>query len=201
MKILIGTPTHDRRIDIETFKAMIGLERQQKYELNFMLPVSSHLSRNRNMCCHTALDEGHDWLLFLDSDIGIGDPGFLEMMMDTAYRFDAQIVCGAYKIKEQNTGVSRYPIGLLRDGVYENMESVRERRLVDAGGTGIMLIKREVLERMEEPWFTIVDGKDLFVMPEDWEFCRKARELGFKIAVDPRFETRHYGFYSWTHTP
>ena len=199
MRILIGTPTYDRRVDIEMFKTIINIERQGTYDLDFLFPVSSHIARSRNMCCHEAINGKYDWLLFWDSDIGIGDPGFIEKMIDTAYRYDAQVVCGAYRIKDPDMDKPRYPVGTMKDGKGENMTKIDSPGLVDAGGTGIMLIRREVLLKMEDPWFTIVDGKDLFVMPEDWEFCRKARELGFKIAVDPRFPTRHFGTYPWQH--
>lgn len=196
LKILIGVPTIDRRIDIDLFKTLINVERQNKYHLDFLFPVSSLLSRNRNMCAREALN--YDYLLFLDSDISINDPAFIDKMLETAYKFDAKIVCGAYRIREADLSY-RYTLAYENGEKYDNLKEIKQQCLVDAGGTGIMLIAKEVLQKMEEPWFTVVDGKDLHVIPEDFNFCKKAKGLGFKIAADPRFITNHVGNYMWKH--
>ena len=198
MKILCGIPTYDRRIDIELFKCLIKLERLNKYEIDFLFPVSSHLSRNRNLCCKETINNKYDWLLFLDSDIGIIDETFIDKLLDTAYKFGAQIVGGAYRMKKNDELI--YIAGHKKsDGKYDNIKQKPKWGLVNAVGTGIMIIAKQVLEKMPDPWFTIVDKPNLDIMPEDFEFCRKAEELGFKIAIDPRFETHHFGQFSWTH--
>jgi hypothetical protein len=35
-------------------------------------------------------------------------------------------------------------------------------------------------------------------LSEDWEFCRRARELGFATWLDPRIILLHYGVVPWT---
>lgn len=194
MRLLIAIPSYDRRIDIDIVKGLLNLERS-KVDFDLIMPVSSHISRNRNLAVHETLKENYEWLLFWDSDIGIED-GFLQKMLDTAYQHDAQIVCGCYTMKEEN---AKYVLGIKNGPKYENLTEIKQVREVDAGGTGILLIKREVLATLTEPWFTIVDGENLYVMPEDFEFCRKAKEAGFKIMADPRFQTRHYGIKPYTH--
>ncbi len=54
---------------------------------------------------------------------------------------------------------------------------------VVAIGSGGMLIKREVFETMEEPWFEAgkIDGEHL---TEDIYWCDKARQLGYRIHCD-----------------
>lgn len=192
---MVGVPTYDRRIDIDQAKGLLQLERAG-YELDLVFPVSSHISRNRNYIVSEFLKSTNDWLLFWDSDIGL-EEGFLDKMFDTAYKHDAQIVCGAYKMKKEG---SVYVLGEQKpDKTYHNLTEVFGVREVDAGGTGIMLIHRTVLETLEEPWFTIKDGKNLFVMPEDFLFCEKAKKEGFKIMADARFSTNHYGTQPFHH--
>jgi len=199
MRILIGTPTYDRRIDIEMVRTIVNLERAKKYEFDYMFPVSSHIARNRNMICHAALKENHDAVLFWDSDIGIIDEDFVDKMIDTAYRFNAKIVGGAYLMKKNDETV--YIAGHFKDGRLENIREKPSQPIeVEGVGTGIMLVFREVLEKLSDPWFTIVDKPKLDVMPEDFEFCRKAKEANFKIALDPRFETHHWGQRAWIHS-
>jgi hypothetical protein len=53
------------------------------------------------------------------------------------------------------------------------------------GATGV-LIKRHVLETMEPPWFKMQykeDGCSLY-LGEDYWFCTKAKEYGFKVWAD-----------------
>lgn len=194
MRILVGIPTYDRRVDIEIAKGLVNLERDG-HDFDVCFPVSSHISRNRNYIVHAALDGGHDWLLFWDSDISIQE-GFLTKMLETAYKHSADIVCGCYKMKEEG---GKYVLGEKDGDKYRNLTEITSVQEVDAGGTGIMLIHRRVLEALDEPWFTIIDGKNLFVMPEDFEFCRRAKEKGFKIVADPRFITHHYGVKAYSH--
>lgn len=195
VRILVGIPSYDRRVDIEIAKGLVNLERGG-YNFDVCFPVSSHISRNRNYIVHQMLREDYKWLFFWDSDIAI-EEGFMDKMMETAYKHQAQIVCGCYKMKEES---GKYVLGeRQKDGTYQNLIEIHKIREVDAGGTGIMLIHRDVLVEMEEPWFTILDGKQLFVMPEDFEFCRRAKELGYKIVADPRFATHHYGTKAYSH--
>lgn len=196
MKILIGTPTYDRRIDIELVRIFIHLERENKaHSFDYMFPVSSHLSRNRNYVCQSALQNGHDAVLFLDSDIAIEDHSFITDLVETAYKHDAGIVGGAYRAKKDEYTLVA---GNFKDGEPDNLKELPKVPVaVDYVGTGIMLIMRSVLQTMPEPHFTIIDKPGLKVMPEDYEFCRKAKEKGATIMLDPRFKTQHYGAFGW----
>ena len=200
IKILVGVPSYDRRIDIDLMKIFLKVERLQKYHLDFLFPVSSHLCRNRNICCHAALKENYDYLLFIDSDTGINDETFIDKMLDTAYKFDAKVVGGAYRMKKPDMSVTYIAGKRTEEGKYENLHGkLTKPQLVNSVGTGIMLINNLVLRKLEDPWFTIIDKPNGDVMPEDFEFCRKVENKGFKIALDPRFTTHHYGPIAWTH--
>ena len=92
-----------------------------------------------------------------------------------------------------------YIAGSIQDGRPQNLREIHEPMEVESVGTGLMLIMRKVLHEVEDPWFTIVDYKDTGVMPEDFEFCRKAREKGIKVALDSRINTEHWGNLNWQH--
>lgn len=51
---------------------------------------------------------------------------------------------------------------------------------VQTAGSAGMLVRRHVIEAMPDPWFE-TDGRGL---NEDFTFCRKAREAGFRIWCD-----------------
>lgn len=57
---------------------------------------------------------------------------------------------------------------------------------VDAIGTGCLLIRRDVLEKMQRPWFEFSDR-----MGEDMFFCDQAKKLGYHILLDGDVKCRH----------
>jgi len=62
-------------------------------------------------------------------------------------------------------------------------------------GFGCVLIRRNVLEMMEPPWFrNTVPG-----MGEDFDWCDRVRELGFKIYMDQTLDVGHLGVIPIVH--
>lgn len=66
---------------------------------------------------------------------------------------------------------------------------------VDIVGTGGILIKREVFEKLKYPYFETYFDKE---NPDkhfsvDFDFCMKAKKAGFKIFVDPEAQMGHIG--------
>ena len=59
---------------------------------------------------------------------------------------------------------------------------------VEICGTGGMLIRREVLDKIGYPYFESTDG---VYLNEDIEFSRKVRRAGFEIVVDPACRMAH----------
>jgi hypothetical protein len=112
----------------------------------------------------------------------------------------------------------------LEDGttlrLYRNITNFRDDgplHKIDAAGTGCMLIKRKVLEAMNEKWKGLpfefgdikldksitVDGQafDRRTMSEDCEFSERAIDLGFEIWLDDRIRPKHItglSFNQWS---
>ena len=61
---------------------------------------------------------------------------------------------------------------------------------VTATGTGCLMIKTDVFEDLDYPWFEF-DNHDGHLVGEDINFCYKARKNGFKVYVDPTVHTEH----------
>ena len=59
-------------------------------------------------------------------------------------------------------------------------------QVVDAVGFGCTLIKREVFEKMERPYFEFSDK-----MGEDMYFCEQAKKLGYTILLDADVSCAH----------
>ncbi len=59
---------------------------------------------------------------------------------------------------------------------------------VDAFGFGAVMMRREVLEKMPEPWFT-----QPWDCGEDIAFCVYAKKHGFKLHLDAQYTLAHVG--------
>lgn len=176
----------------------------RKHNISYEFANSSIITQNRNKVVSDFLKTEYPWLLFWDTDVVVKDEEFVDKLVETGYNLDSKVICGCYKIKD-NSG--KYPIAL---EVTENekgetwinfMEGeLKNPMVVDYAANGLMLIHRDVVETILQPWFEMKDMPGPYVIPEDWVFCKKARKFGFKVAVDPRIETHHYGSYGWKHS-
>lgn len=74
----------------------------------------------------------------------------------------------------------------------------------DSVSTGCLLVHRRVFDALEKPYFKCNEGH---TAGEDFYFCRKAQEAGFKIYADPSVMSGHYSeyirgfkhFLQWSH--
>lgn len=138
--------------------------------------VTSDRILGRNSLAKRALDDGAEWLMFIDDD-----HVFAEDMLLRLLSHEVEIVGGLYMQRQ----IPFMPIAYSAktdDGVYvpidltglEGEGLYRVRSL----GTGGMLIRSEVLRAIPYPWF------EHGLASEDHIFCDKATELGIHVHVD-----------------
>ena len=200
-KILVGILAYNRQVDVDLMKTLLFIERTNKYHLDYLFPISSHLARNRNYVVTEALKGDYDAVLFLDADMSIPDETFLDKMIECGFKYDSKVIGGAYRMKKGDEYI--LIAGTKdKDGKLDNIrEKPKGAMLVEGLGTGCMLIYREVLQKVDDPHFQIIDKPRLEVEPEDFGFVRKALEKGFKAVLCPHFETRHWGSRAWIFEP
>jgi hypothetical protein len=68
---------------------------------------------------------------------------------------------------------------------------------VEIAGSGCMLIKREVLEALDYPWFRWVekpdfDAHDIDTVSDDVDFCRRVRAEGFRVVAHGNVRCSHF---------
>lgn len=205
MNIFIGIPTYDRKVDIELMTGFVGLINRYANEHTFMLDYisGSIISNSRNYLVSRFLNETPcDHLLFWDADIVVRNPDFIAMMLETESKLSAAIVGGPYRIKDNS---KRYAVGVIdpheKHIVNKRVGELTQPQFIDTVATGMMLINRKVFEKIPDPWFEIIEQPGGGVVPEDYNFCLKAKRAGFEVAVDPRFAIDHFGTAFWSHTP
>lgn len=191
----------------------------------------SLITRARNSLAHDFLASNATHLMFVDADIGFNPNDIVSMV-----KRDVDIVCGLYPKKEIHWArvaeavKNGVPDDQLKDHtgtfvvnlVKEERQEVRMEELLEIqnGGTGFMLIKREVFEALADKvpeynndMYLAIDTerkpkfiKEFFatsidpdsnnrLLSEDYHFCKLARQHGFKVHAAPWAQLSHTGTY------
>ncbi len=139
----------------------------------------------RNLIAEKALEGGYDWILYLDDDMTFSPDIFFNLAS-----YDKDIIGALAFKREQPFEPCVYK--KREDG---NMYSVFPKKMmdVDAIGSAGLLIKTDVLKKIEFPWFETGYNSDKEHFSVDFDFCRKAKEAGFKIWCDPDISMGHIG--------
>ena len=190
----------------------------------------SLITRARNGLAHNFLKSDCTHLFFIDADIHWNPEHVLPMLAA-----DKEIICGIYPKKEINwtsvlsaaqNGVSldqlkhytgSWVVNLV-DYSGEVTVPINQPLEIWNGGTGFMLIKREVFEKLadvvpsyvnnvvdlggqlqvepiKEFFATSIEPENNVLLSEDYHFCRIARMNGIKVWAAPWVELGHVGTY------
>ena len=197
-----------------------------------MMFNESLITRARNALTHNFLKSEATHLFFIDADIRF-DPAGIPRMIE----LDKDIICGIYPKKEINWGSVRAAIaaGVPDDKLKEHTGSfvinlvdyagtvtvpMNEPVEVWQGGTGFMLIKREVFDKMKavvpsykndvvdlsgnmgmreditEYFATSIEPETGRLLSEDYHFCYTWRKkCEGKIWAAPWMKLAHHGSY------
>lgn len=189
IKILSGVPVYNG-VQPEPFLSFLILsqasgkaEQRGTYELRWCTPgPRGNIVTKRNVLSQLAIHHNADYLLMMDDDMVVPSN-----LLDNLLRRNVDIVSPLFfrstppvdpliytlnEFKEITTYYD-YP----KNAIFET----------SANGTGVMLIKTEVLMAMGDPiWRGLADPE----IAEDVEFCLRARGLGFKTWCDSTVEVR-----------
>lgn len=197
--------------------------------MSFMFNESL-ITRARNALAHQFMKTDCTHLFFIDADIRFQAPDVLKMI-----EADKDVICGIYPKKEVNwnsvkramdAGVPNEELKWHTGSFVVNLVGyagevtvpVNEPVEIWNGGTGFMLIKREVFEKLEDlvPAYTndVTDLggnikadeiKEYFatsiepgtnrLLSEDYHFCRIWREAGGQVWAAPWAHLAHVGSY------
>jgi hypothetical protein len=193
----------------------------------------SLITRARNRLAYDFLNSEATHLMFIDADISFNGEDIVKMI-----DADKDIICGLYPKKEINwnlvakaveAGVppqelhehtGAFVVNLVGD-TKEQVGKVGEPMEIANGGTGFMLIKREVFETLKDkvPTYTndiyfavdqpgketiheffdtSIDDETNRLLSEDYHFCKLARKHGFKVFAAPWATLTHSGTYNFS---
>jgi hypothetical protein len=165
------------------------------------------IDQGRNQLATNALLEGFEETMWIDSDIGF-DPNSVELLR----QHRLPIVGGIYPQKAKRAiachilpGTPNLPFGR-EGGLHEILYA----------GAGFLLVRREVYLAIQNqlklptcnqrfgkpmiPFFQpmVRPGEDgHWYLAEDFAFCERARQCGFKIMADTTIRLWHFGTYGY----
>ena len=192
----------------------------------------SLIQRARNLLAQHFLKSNATHLMFIDADIRFNPEQIFPML-----EADKDIICGIYPKKEINWTTVKMAMDAnvpndqlkfhtgafvvnLVDYQTEVTVPVNEPVEIWNGGTGFMLVKREVFENLigkvptylnnvldmtnkengetiNEFFATSIEDDTRILLSEDYYFCKKAREHGMKVWAAPWVQLAHIGTYAF----
>lgn len=159
---------------------------------------TSNVAQSREQTAMLALKSDCSHLLWIDSDMV-----FPAWTLERLLSHKVDIVAGNYAMRGFLEPTPTAVTDIQPDGRCRRAFAAHGDQLIEVEGVGfgMVLMTRQVLERMPQPWFPIqwnAEGK--FHDGEDVGFCANARKAGYKVLVDPLVSRHlgHIGSYLYT---
>lgn len=217
--VVFATPSATHNVAMEYARSMIEtnwlLWSQKVTTASMQRGGDCFVQKVRNKLVGDFLEQFPDCenFFFLDDDIGWPAQKVLEFV-----RRPDDIVGGIYPKKSDQVD---FPVEFAFDeqnGMINEQNGMAEAWVIP---TGFMRIKRHVLEKMRDKfgmfkdfdvnennegiikefpnifWCGPQESADNLFWGEDYTFCRRAREMGFSMWVDPDIEFTHRGTKKW----
>lgn len=208
MKLLIATPAYSGKVHVpyatslaETTLALMTNGVRVNYNIN---ASGSLLIAERNRILRQFWESDCTHCLLVDGDLGWPSQAVLAMLHK-----DVEMVCGVYPARGENVFNFWPCLNENKSIVSDDKKGLIKMEYIPAG---FMLITRSVMEKLiakfsdqyYEPkaaelkfangWMLfnceVMDGE---FWGEDYVFCRKCREAGVDIWVDPLIQFNHAG--------
>jgi hypothetical protein len=196
---------YGNRIEHECEESLRNLERRG-YVVR-RVPGFAAIDQARSQLATTALADGFEEIMWIDSDIGF-DPD----SVDALRRLDRPLVAGLYAKKGRREVAS----SLLekKDLTFGRQGGVMEIRYA---ATGFLFTRREVYDKIRKtcrlpecnkqfgvvsvPYFLpmiLETPEGPWYLGEDFAFSERARQAGFSILADTRIRLWHIGNYAYS---
>tara|TARA_R110002167_G_scaffold35257_1_gene112802 strand:- start:215 stop:931 length:717 start_codon:yes stop_codon:yes gene_type:complete len=212
--IFIAMPCYDS-VKINTMLSIFQLIQklgQAKIEVGINTMKSPLIHQARNYLTAVFLTTEYTHMLFIDSDVEFAPEAVLRMVVA-----DKDVICTPYRVKNEQVDKPVYTVkfkdpnnvAVLPGGLVE----------IEAGPTGIMLIKRGVFERImnnhpelkiknkvkpdsdksHKFYYNFFDFafEAGYTWGEDVSFCKLAQKNDFQLFANTESPTAHRGEYAW----
>lgn len=161
---------------------------QNKYDLTISYPCMKPIAHNRNSIVQDFLQSPvYDYLVMIDGD-NVPPLNFLNLI---DFQKD---VLGALCFCYQQNMIAPLALERKSDGMYRPIDLYGKSGMVecDAVGTGCIILSRKVLEAVRKPFMNIYDADGIKLWGLDIEFCKRAKEKGFKVYCHLDYPCDHW---------
>jgi hypothetical protein len=209
--VAICTPCYGGQVTEKHYVSMISytiacMKNDMTFSVETMANESLVTRARNNLVAKVMLNPKATHLMFIDADVGFNPESVYKLIAH-----DKDVVGGIYPKKTFEPDYVFNP----------SPDANREGDLIEVEdiGTGFLLIKREVIQKMfdsfpnlkhrnninigneAEPFMyalfdTDIDDQGNY-LSEDYTFCKRWRELGGKIYADTSIPLTHTGYYSF----
>jgi hypothetical protein len=160
------------------------------FNCELMEPYGYNVPDARNHVVKTAIEEGADYIFFVDDDVIIPRNALIKLLKN-----NADVVGGMYYRKY-------FPLETV--GMHETEEgmpcSIDDYTIGDiihntlVLPSGCTLIKVEALKKIEFPWYKTITVNGRPTLTEDTYLCQKMRDIGVDIITDTGVQCVHVDF-------
>jgi len=215
---------------LKSIFALVNLLGKKGYTVHYSeLSNESLITRARNTLTEMFLRTYDDYLLFIDSDEGFNAAAIVRMIEEEVDLIGAAVpmkginwerVKAAAKSdkKDLSSFTSIYNVNISEKQKQSLKENPGEKVEVDYIGSGLMLIHRNVFQKLKEHtpsyrsdqtstggisygetvydfWRTEIDAESNRLLSEDYNFCKMWKSVGGKIYLAPYVKVVHVGTY------
>jgi len=205
MSILFCTPCYGGQVTQPHFNSCLKLKEsliQVGLEHDWLTGSNESLiTRARNEMTATFLTTDYTHMMWIDADISF-EPEHVAAL----WNLDVPVAVGVYPMKKKD---ECWYAAWMDGELVKDLDQFSGPIEVDFAGTGFMMISRETITTLSEdaPAYEGPNGmvKAIYQTPvidehfdsEDYYFCRKWREKGGKILMDPSIRLLHHGSYAY----
>jgi hypothetical protein len=201
LSILFCTPCYGGMVHEAHFRSCLNLKEELTkggVEHDWLTGRNESLvTRARNEMTANFLKTDHSHMMWLDADIEF-EPEHVAKL----WNMDADIAVGIYCMKKKK---EQWFAAWMGGKLIKDLDQFNGPIEVDYAGTGFMMIRRNVVEALVKtsesyegpmgitPALYMTPVEDGVFLSEDYFFCKRAREAGFKIKADPSVRLIHWG--------
>ena len=166
-----------------------------EWKMSVLIQGGYQLDWMRSKVTEKALEMGHDYLLFLDTDMTFSDDVIPKMLLDLMANPEYNAVSGIYfKSKPPHLPLIYAPFckktkSFIGIGGMFPLDQPFE---IGGCGGGCLMVKKELFKNKKPPYFRFIykdtDKKIPFGLGEDLYFCWKMKP---KLLCEPRIECGH----------
>ena len=185
--VVVGVPlAPDHKMDVRISSLIEFWDRQDNVESHYAATPYAELGRDKIVHAAQYRIPRPSHILFIDHDV-MPRRNTLKRLLS----HDKDLISGVYPMMQK----CKLSWCLSREDPYSPLpikELPNNPFKAKYVGCGMMLIKMEVFDKIEWPYWKTELSPACHKTGEDLYFCKKAREAGFDIWIDPKVKCNHF---------